>query len=243
MGLTIHYKLIAPAGTDRAGAREIVRQLRRRAQGFERRGRVDGVSSIGDDPRSLRSARWWIFRDDPAGGNGSSHAEVLPLEGFMFPINVGKDCEPFWLGLCRYPLTVLLGGRRTRTRLNGWRLHAFCKTQYASLHGWDDFRRCHTAVIDLLAGAPSSGLKVEIDDEGEYWPRRSLTALRRNLDEMNGVVAAAAGALKDFDEAAGQPGRVQSPIFAHKQFERLEAEGASRVGLAITRLIKAARKA
>jgi hypothetical protein len=33
MGLTIHYKLIAPAGTDAARARELVLQLRRRAQG------------------------------------------------------------------------------------------------------------------------------------------------------------------------------------------------------------------
>jgi hypothetical protein len=33
MGLTIHYTLIAPAGTDAARAREIVMQLRRRAQG------------------------------------------------------------------------------------------------------------------------------------------------------------------------------------------------------------------
>ena len=44
---------------------------------------------------------------------------------------------------------------------------------------------------------------------------------------MNGAIAAAAGALKDMDGAAGAAG-VQSPIFAHPQFEHLEAEGAAR---------------
>ena len=54
-----------------------------------------------------------------------------------------------------------------------------------------------------------------------------LEALRRNLDEMNGVVAAAAGVLKDCaEESGGAP--VESPILAHPHFERLEAEGAAR---------------
>lgn len=49
----------------------------------------------------------------------------------------------------------------------------------------------------------------------------------RRLLQMNAVVAAAAGVLKDYaEESAGT--RVQSPILAHPQFERLEAEGAAR---------------
>jgi hypothetical protein len=62
-----------------------------------------------------------------------------------------------------------------------------------------------------------------------------LAALRRTLDEMNGVVAAAAGAMRDLDAAKGRPSQVQSPIFAHPQFEHLEAEGAQRVGPALQR--------
>ena len=70
-------------------------------------------------------------------------------------------------------------------------------------------------------------MSVEITDEGDYWPGRDLAALRRNLDEMNGVVAAAAGALKDWgEERGGAP--VESPIFSHPHFERLEAAGAAR---------------
>jgi len=227
MGLTIHYKLIAPAGTDAVRAREIVMQLRRRAQDFKHRGRVDRVHPPGDDPESLRWAREWMWRPDPSRPSREFQAEIPPLAGFIFPVSMGKGCEPLWLGLCRYPLTVRLGGQRVRSRLNGWRLHGFCKTQYASLHGWEHFRRCHTAVIDLLAGARRLGLAVQINDEGDYWPGRDLAALRRNLDEMNGVIAAAAGALKDWaGDREGTP--AQSPILAHPHFERLEAEGAAR---------------
>ena len=77
-------------------------------------------------------------------------------------------------------------------------------------------------------------LRVKISDEGEYWPRRSLARLRENLEQMNGVVAAAAGALKD---AYGTgDGGVQSPIFAHQNFERLEATGAAQLAPALAQL-------
>lgn len=48
---------------------------------------------------------------------------------------------------------------------------------------------------------------------------------------MNGLVAAFAGALKDGDDGKGV--NVESPIFAHQEFERLEAEGEARAGAAI----------
>ena len=136
------------------------------------------------------------------------------MAGHLFRVAVGRECEPLLLGLCRYAR-------------GGWRLKSFCKTQYASLRGWDHFRRCHTAVIDLLAAAKSIGWRVATNDEGDYWPGRDLEALRRNVDEMNGIVAAAAGALKDWGEEHGGEA-VQSPIFAHPHFERLEAEGTAR---------------
>lgn len=227
MGLTIHFTLAAPPETDAARAGELVRQLRRRALDFQRRGRVDEVRRLGDDAAARRWGREWIGRRDPQHPGREYQAEILPLKGWLFPVKVGADCEPLWLGLCRYPASVVLGGQRRRTRLNGWRLQSFCKTQFAGLHGWEHFRRCHTAVIDLLAGARALGLTVKINDEGDYWPGRNLKALQRNLDEMNGVVAAAAGVLKDWEEENGGP-PVQSPILAHPNFERLEAEGEAR---------------
>jgi hypothetical protein len=91
----------------------------------------------------------------------------------------------------------------------------------------------------LLAACRTADLRVKISDEGDYWPRRSLTKLRENLNHMNGLVAATAGALKDDCEAAAG---VQSPIFAHKNFERLEAEGARRVAPALKKLREVIRK-
>jgi hypothetical protein len=59
---------------------------------------------------------------------------------------------------------------------------------------------------------------------------------------MNGLVAASAGALKDFYGADGGDSLVQSPIFAHQQFEQLEAEGAARVAPILKKLRAAVAK-
>ncbi len=236
MGLTVHFKLIAPPETDTTRARELVRAMRRRAQGFKQRGRVDNVLSIGDDEEALRWAMQYKSVPHPWKPGRETGIEIPAAEGFLFPVAVGEDCEPLWLGLCRYPKAVLLGGRRYRTDLPGWRLHGFSKTQYASLHGWEHFRRCHTAAVDLVQGMRGLGLEVELTDEGDYWPGRSLDALRKNLDEVNGLVAAMAGALKDGDEGAENGTQVESPIFRHHKFERLEAEGTAQVEPVLKRL-------
>ncbi len=235
MGLTVHYQLAAPKNCDAAQAHELVRAMRRRAQGFKQRGRVKKVSSIGTDHEALCWATNYRSVPHPYHSGTWSGIEIPAEEGFLFFVEVGEGCEPLALGLCRYPKTVLLGGKRYRTERPGWRFAGFSKTQFASLHGWEHFRRCHCAVVDLLHGMRHLGLAITISDEGDFWPGRSVAALRQNLDEMNGIVAAAAGALKDFDEAINGTSKVQSPIFAHRQFERLEAEGAAKHGAAIRR--------
>jgi hypothetical protein len=57
LGLTVHFKLVAPPETDLDRARELVRALRRWAQGFKQRSRVDDVLPIGNDEEALRWAR------------------------------------------------------------------------------------------------------------------------------------------------------------------------------------------
>jgi len=230
MGLTVHFKLIAPPGIDATRALELVRAMRRRAQGFKHRGRVEEVLPIDQDAEALRWAREYRDVPHPWKPGRQSGIEIPAAEGFLFFVSVGEDCEPLRLALCRYPKTVVMGGRRYRTHLPGWRFHGFSKTQFASLHGWDHFRRCHTAVVDLIHGMRGLGLEVAISDEGDYWPGRRLDMLRRNLDEMNGIVAAAAGALKDLNDRHGSGGVIESPIFGHAQFEWLEAAGVARLG-------------
>jgi len=217
MGLTIHYQLRLAGtceGIDDLQARWTVEELRKLALQFKRKGRLDTVGKLGFAPAERRYAVEWRTRPVPGQPGTFTGEEIRPQAGHLFQVGVGRSCEPLLLGLCRYQRA-------------GWRLKSFCKTQYASLHGWEHFRRCHTAVIDLLATAESTGLRVRINDEGDYWPGRDLEALQKNLDQMNSAVAAVAGVFKDGDEA-GKGAPVQSPILAHPHFERLEAEGAAR---------------
>jgi len=245
MGLTVHYQLAAPAVATEAEAGKLVAAMRGVALRFHAEGLVDRVHPIITDELLLgKVACRWRFLPVPGEPNTSTGIEVWPTAGFLFRVNVGESCEPLWLGLCRYPGTVRHQGCEIKTKAGrGWRLARFSKTQYASLRGWDHFQRCHCAVVELLAACRTPALRVNISDEGDYWPHRSLAKLRHNLDHMNGLVAAAAGALKDADEVGPGTGRVQAPIFAHKQFERLEAEGAMRTGPVLKQLRAAIRKA
>ena len=230
MGLTIHYKIEAKAGVDAAEARRLVTEGRTLAGRMCLRGELDKVGPLAWDRRARKEATLWCSFPIRGRKGASLEVEVYPLEGSIFRVEVGRDCEPLWLGLCRYPASVEteLGQRRTRLG-DGWQFSRFSKTQYASLHGWEHFLRCHRAIIELLAAWRDLGIAVRVTDEGSYWPRRSERLLRRNLEEMNGAVAAAAGSLKDTSEELGRTG-VVAPIFKHRHFERLEAEGAARLG-------------
>ena len=232
MGLTVHFKLSVPADLTEAEAKQIVGSLHRKAVRLQVEGWVDRVHPITLDPKILRKyATHWRFMKEPGNPRREHQIEVWPAMGFMFCVSVGNDCEPLWLGLCRYPETVRYDGRNVPTKAGpGWRHAGFSKTQFASVHGWEHFARCHCAVVHLLAACASPHLGVKISDEGEYWPRRSLKRLRENLDQMNGIMAGAAGALKDAFPGANGENAVQSPIFAHPQFEQLEAAGEARLG-------------
>jgi hypothetical protein len=236
MGVTIHFKLRAPPGTDKARAKEIMTQLRERALGYGFAGRVDAVPPLAQDDGALRWGRTWRYAPVPDRPKARYVAEVMPVEGFVLFVRPGIDCETLALGLCRYPSRVVVGGQVRRTGLGGWRWEGFCKTQYASLHGWEHFRRCHLAVIDLLNEGRRLGCRVTVFDEGEYWPGRNEAKLRRNVEEMNCAIAGAAGAMKDFDKAMDAAG-VQSLIFAHPQFEHLEAKGATQKHVAALRKV------
>ena len=70
-------------------------------------------------------------------------------------------------------------------------------------------------------------MTVEVSDEGEYWEKRSLEELAREVGEWNEFIAAFAGQLKD---AAGQNGlRLESAIAGFANFEHLEAKGLERL--------------
>lgn len=225
MGLTLHYTLGAPAALDDDAVPALVRAMRAVAERFRRAGRVAAVSPVSATREDLEWCTAWLPVRAAGGVRG---LPVPPHAGRLFFVDLGEGAEPLRLGLCAYPESVddPGNGRPRRVRLRGWRLRAFCKTHYASLHGWEHFLRTHTAAIDLLLALRPLGLRVTLLDEGGYWPGRDTVALRAQLDRLNGAIAGLAGALKDAtDDTRTAP--VRSPIFAHPEFERLEAAGAS----------------
>lgn len=241
MGLTINFEFTAAATVTATRAKEIVTSLHHLALGFQQEGFMDQVFPIASDVETLgQFACDVLIVPVPGEEDTSTGVEILPEEGSLFLIRVGKGCEPLRIGLCRYPTTVRFGSAELPTgKPDRWRFSFFCKTQYASSHGWEYFQRCHCAVVHLLAACQMPDLRVEIMDEGAYWPGRSMSKLRENLERMNGLVAATAGALKDASE---KPGAVQSPIFAYKNFEHLEAQGAPHVAAAVEEIRRALRK-
>jgi hypothetical protein len=241
MGLTIHFEFIAAASVSEARAEEIVTSIHQLALGIEREGFFDKVLPMASDLETLHQfACDWLILPVPGEENTSTGAEILPEAGYIFLVSVGAGCEPLRVGLCRYPATVRFGDEELPAgKPARWRMSAFCKTQYASRHGWEYFQRCHCTIMHLLAACQMPDLRVEIMDEGAYWPGCSVSKLRENLDRMNGLVAATAGALKDAIET---PGAIQSPIFAHKDFERLEAQGAAHVAEAVEKIRAELRK-
>ena len=120
MGLTVHFKLAAPPDTDATRAGDLVRAIRRRAQGFKQRGRVDDVLPIGDDQEVLRWATQCKSVPHPWKRGFASGVEIPSEEGFL--IAVGEDCEPLWLGLTRSPRRASAARNLDQSAVNNLRL-------------------------------------------------------------------------------------------------------------------------
>lgn len=212
MGLTIHYQLSAPDGTDGNGALRLMCDAMRAADrrtgpaGFRATGRIGWTESDRNWSRRWRNIPLPPHPPDPRGLNGQPYydLEIKPDQGWMLEVDVGQGCESLSVGLCRYPTSMNMPWQlhgwlplnRRREKIStglppGWHFHGFVKTQFAAQHGWEHFRRCHTGIIDYLAELKTQGWGVHISDEGDYWPRRSLKKLRGNLEELHGPVAAA----------------------------------------------------
>jgi hypothetical protein len=95
------------------------------------------VGKVGFGGAAQSAATAWLILPVPGEPNTSTGLEITLEAGALFPVSVGRDCEPLWVGLCRYPPRATLAGRSLATRLGkGWHLSGFSKTQFASLHGW-----------------------------------------------------------------------------------------------------------
>jgi hypothetical protein len=230
VGLTIHYKLHSDARSP-VEARRLVEELRRRALDLPFAEAEEVVELAGDacdfekqdreHPHRwlLIQAGGWLVHDDV-------HYRVKPKHVIAFGTDPGEDCEQANFGLCLYPgvleVTDPTTGnvRKLRTQLKGWCWSSFCKSQYASRHGLDHFLRCHLCVIPLLDHAKQFGILASVNDEGDFWEKRDVKALAKEVGEWNENMAGLVGQLKDMFG-----GGFDAPITQYPDFEHLEAKG------------------
>ena len=234
MGLTIHYSLSVKRGTTLRFLKNLLRRTQRlaRKNGCARVGKVLHSTETDPDAPPFFDCAPGIERRLDGGGSGT--------HGWLLEIWPGAGCETAVFGILQHRrmLPRKKGQPAWVTRYSkssDWKLDAFCKTQYAGEHGWEHFRACHLRVIQLLDLWRETGARVEVHDEGGYWQTRSETRLRRELDEYDRAIAALGGVFKD----AYESGEVVAPIFAYKNFERLEHEGQKEFGRRIAPLRKA----
>ena len=115
------------------------------------------------------------------------------------------------------------------TKLKGWGWSSFCKTQYASdpkAGGIENFLRCHLSVVKMLDFLKQTGLvAVDVRDEGEYWEKRDLEALAKEVGDWNVLVAGCVSAFR----TAAEGKSIEAPITSFPNFEHLEAKGLERL--------------
>lgn len=225
MGLTVHYKLRADCASPLA-AKRLVARLRRRALDlpFEEVGPIEEITTVrNQSPWDDYAPPLWLDAIQEVSRGGHCF-DVLPRHGFAFYLNPGPGSESASFGLAFHPRSITLpGGRRARTGLTGWSWRSFCKTQYASnpRHGgFENFRRCHVSLVELLDAAAELGLQTHINDESHYATHRDLARLRQEIGEWNELIAGVVGRFKD-----ALPGDADAPITAFPDFEHLEAKG------------------
>lgn len=226
MGLAINYKLWAPESLPVRTLRGWLEQTRAFALKLGCK-EVGPVEKVGPDfiwgRRSLTGPGPW--------GPETPLCEVKPRRGYVVEIWPGDGCESAHFGLCQYPRQVRIYGDLYRPAFAiGWTFRSSCKTQYAHEHGWEHFLRCHQTIISLLEFMQGLGIGMAVDDEGQYWQTRSEAKLRAMINCYDGFMAAVAGMVKDVADETGTGLAVEAPIFARKDFEKLEAEGCQKLG-------------
>jgi len=171
-----------------------------------------------DDPH-----RWLLVQAGSYFERNDYQFHVPPKHLFAFSTWPGEGCEQANFGLAVYPGTIKVEDKRFRTGIRGWSWQSFCKTQYASnsqCGGIKNFLRCHLSVVNLLDRAKQLGILEEVSDEGEFWEKRDIESLAREVGEWNAMIAGWAGRFKDwFGET------VDSEIAKFPDFEHLEAKG------------------
>jgi hypothetical protein len=216
----IHYTLTTPLNK-RQDVRHLVETIRQFALDLP-------FKEVGEIKEFMGKNTDWQKKDDPdrwlkiqSVGHiteGRDRYMVKPNHIIAFATLPGDGCEPANFGFCQYPTP----------KLQGWRWHSFCKTQYASdprCGGVENFVRCHLCVIQLLDFIKQTGLTtIKVVDESDYWDHRDVKKLAQTVGEWNELVA---GFVSEQRNAEGKI--VHAPITGFPHFEHLEAKGLDRI--------------
>jgi hypothetical protein len=236
MGLTIHYNLSAPeswTSEEIHGRFEIIADYARHLGCAE----VPGVLPA-HEKQQVTDKLHKVGR-----GFAERYIPIHATEGWVLMINVGEGCEPFALGLCKYPHSWRCQhGHSMRrwhpTKISGeWQLSWFCKTQFAGKHGAAHFLCCHRRVVSLLDFCRKGGLEVVVRDEAGYWENRDEAKLLKAVRSSEAMLAAFGGLLKDQADPKSKR-NIESPIFDYTNFEHLEHEGWQRFGRVFAPLLE-----
>jgi hypothetical protein len=234
--LTIHYRLHSDTRNAKQ-ARLLIEELRKRALDLPfakvsemtelKGGSCNYEYYVGGNTNA--ALRWLAIQAAPLVEREGTYYRVKPKHIIAFTAYPGEECEPANFGLCLYPATIFVPDPKTRlncrlpTKLKGWCWGSFCKTEYASspaAGGVQNFLRCHLLVIRMLDHAKELGILASVSDEGDFWEKRDVEALAREVGEWNQGMAALVGQLKDLFG-----GNVDAPIAKFPNFEHLEAKG------------------
>lgn len=236
MGLTIHYDLHSTTRSP-SKAKKLIEQLRQRALDlpFQEVGELVELSGNGCDFENYDQhdpLRWLLIQATRPVFWKGFHFRGTPSRLFAFSTWPGEGCEQANFGLAVYRKVIEVEDdstsppqtKRLRTGLKDWSWSSFCKTQYASnpeCGGVANFFRCHLSVIKMLDHAKAVGILESVKDEGDFWEKRNLEALVREVGEWNVAMAGLAGQMKDLfgDD------QITAEITDYPDFEHLEAEG------------------
>lgn len=250
MGLTLGFELSLSGETSEAEVAERFRNLRKRAIDLSFKAVSEVIRLEGDAIVEFRPLHGLAFESLDHVVQLSAHLQRDHLYSDAIGLSLEDECVAIDEHSREYhpivappeingvawgfaiqpadgsePAAFVLSQLRTVPRPTRWWGQCFCKTQYASVHGNDNFIRCHTSLVGLLDAAKEIGFEVEVFDDGGYWDSRDVHALSEAVADMNRVVARFAGAFADaVREAQGTSEAVQGTIFEHPDFERLETE-------------------
>lgn len=245
MGLTIHWTLKNPLNAEAIHAKVLELHSACLDLPFAsvdevcrlNRADIERIRTISEHPLSwaMIQAEQSVVR---ATGGQRCWLSVPPEELIGFSTWPGEGCEEANFFIGRYPRLISHEGQRIETGLDGWCGRSFCKTQYASTLSVPHFLRCHLTVIAMLDRANELGSVAEVSDEGDYWTKRDIPALAREVGEWNEMIAGIVGAF----DAKGLT--MISPITQHPQFELLEHRGlqSATTALAAKKLAEIAKR-